>query len=86
MSANETSCPTPRMKLTADRTPPPPWTGVKFICKKCRAEYQLEAADKCELSHSEAAFASYDTPPCWDCEHVNNITIKKSIAEEIGGS
>ncbi len=86
MSANETTQPTPRMHIAVDPTPPPPWAGVKFTCKKCRAEYQLEAADKCELRTRKPTFASYHTPPCWDCEHVNVITIEKPIGEEIGGS
>ena len=85
MSANETATPTPRVKITPAETPAPPWTGMKFTCEKCKGEFQLEAADKCELrlvvnDHLRA----YNTPPCPDydsmrgtfCEHINVIELR----------
>ena len=39
---------TPRMEIVEDPTPLPPWAGVKFTCERCRGEFQLEAADKCQ--------------------------------------
>jgi len=74
----EPLAPTPKMQISVSETPAPPWAGVKFPCVKCKGEYQLEAADVCELrfvlnDHIKA----YAVPPCptEDCGHINVITI-----------
>jgi hypothetical protein len=79
VSHNETATPTPRIRITPAESPAPPWTGKKFTCEKCTAEWQLEAADQCELrivvnDHLHA----YNTPPCPTpgCGHINVIEIR----------
>jgi hypothetical protein len=67
---------TNRIELAPSDAPPPPWTGVKFTCEQCGAEYQLEAADSCELRLIlNDRPKIYTTPPCRDCGRVNVIEL-----------
>lgn len=76
-----------RTTIVADSTPAPPWAGVKFSCKKCGAEYQLEAGDACELRLIlNDHLRTYDTPPCWNCEQVNVIHIDAPANDEQEGN
>jgi hypothetical protein len=85
MSASETTAPTPRMRIDVDPTPAPPWTGKKFKCEKCPAEYQLEAGDQCvEQTRMEFESQKFATPACWDCGHVNVIKIEGVAFEGAG--
>jgi hypothetical protein len=79
----------PKIEITATTSPAPPWAGEKFACEKCKGEFQLEAADPCELrlilnDHLE----SYNTPPCptKGCGHINVITIDKNEKAKHGNS
>jgi len=53
------------IKITPAETPAPPWTGVKFRCRHCSAEYQLEAGDKCVAT--DGTGTKFKTPACFDC-------------------
>lgn len=76
MSADKPGARTPRMQITVDPTPAPPWTGVKFTCEKCQAEYHLEAADRCvPIMRGSGKVTGYLTPICLDCGHVNVVEI-----------
>lgn len=93
MSHDQTATPTPRIAITPAKDAAPPWAGKYFTCGKCGGEFQLEAADKCELrlivsDHLRA----YDTPPCpcsWtkpkeSCGHINVIELRVEEAEVEG--
>jgi hypothetical protein len=79
MSANETSAPTPRMRIyPAAAGPPPIWTGVKFTCAKCKGEFQLEAADQCKRRFVvNDHLRTYNTPRCPTpgCGNINIILV-----------
>jgi hypothetical protein len=66
VSKDETTSPTQRSLIDVDRSPAPPWTGLKFECynSRCRAVYQLEAGDKCIPTDREHL---YMAPACFDC-------------------
>jgi len=69
---------TPRMQITATETPAPPWAGLKFTCEKCNGEFQLEAADPCELRLVlNGHLKTYSAPPCptEGCGHINTVTV-----------
>jgi hypothetical protein len=83
MSATETSAPQQKIAIAVDPSPPPPWAGVKFTCEKCGAIFQLQAADKCAVI--DPAAAAYFMPACWDCGHVNVVTIAADAAATAGG-
>ncbi|HWM26565.1 MAG TPA: hypothetical protein VNP98_17240 [Chthoniobacterales bacterium] len=87
MSQHETATPSPKISITPATKPPPPWSGVKFTCDKCQAEYQLEAGDQCiEQLRMEFESRKFATPACWDCEHVNIITLCVHDEPEIEGN
>jgi hypothetical protein len=73
MSHNETATPSPRIAITPATSAAPPWSGVKFTCSQCKAEFQLEAADNCEPSGKN----EFWTPQCPTpgCGHINVIEI-----------
>lgn len=65
MSKDETTQPTQRIAIDVDRSPAPPWTGIKFTCAECSGQFRLEAADKCTPTTSTTpGFSAYKTPPC----------------------
>jgi hypothetical protein len=72
MSHHETATPSPRIAITPATSAAPPWTGVKFTCAKCTAEWQLEAADRCgAIEGGEQLIAPRCPTP--GCGHVNII-------------
>jgi hypothetical protein len=78
MSHHETATPSPRIAITPATSAAPPWSGVKFTCSQCKAEFQLEAADNCKLRLVvDDSLRSYDTPPCPapGCGHINIIEL-----------
>jgi hypothetical protein len=82
MSVNtETTAPANAVKIAVDQSPAPPWTGVKFTCNACSAEFQLEAADGCALHATLIDYFLYEAPGCWNCGRVNLIRIAKSKEE-----
>lgn len=79
--AHRTTSPAARVAITVDPTPAPPWTGVRFTCGTCSAEFQLEAADECkEIDRGE-----FLAPDCWTCGQVNAIQIEDHV-EQIGAA
>lgn len=84
MSKDETSSPTPRVHISAETFPLPPWTGKYFDCE-CGARYQLGCADECkemflpELEFSEVR--QFETPPCWTCGKINVLKIPSEESE-----
>lgn len=89
MSHNETATPSAKISITPATDPAPPWTGVKFTCanRKCLAEYQLEAGDQCvEQLRMEFEAPKFATPACWECGHINIITLCLHEEPEIEGN
>ena len=77
------------MQITVDPTPMPPWAGLKFRCqgkvgrRRCPAEYQLEAADKCmPIKRGSGVLTAFATPKCWDCGAVSIIKIAVQTSAE----
>jgi hypothetical protein len=70
VSKDQTASPTPRCLIAVDESAPPPWTGLKFTCASCSAEFQLEAADVLEEvpSASDEKRRTFLSPNCWTCD------------------
>jgi hypothetical protein len=75
MSHHETATPSPRIAITPATSAAPPWSGVKFTCAKCTAEWQLEAADRCEAIEGCELLTA---PRCPNpgCGHVSIIDLR----------
>lgn len=87
MSHNETAVPSPKISIMPATDPAPPWTGVKFTCAQCTGEFQLEAADNCELRLVvNENLRAYDTPSCPTpgCGHINVIELR--VEDSIEGN
>jgi hypothetical protein len=67
------------MAITPATSAAPPWSGVKFTCSQCTAEWQLEAADRCEFVYAfPDAPTRFVAPPCPTpgCGYVNVIELR----------
>jgi hypothetical protein len=71
--------PTRPMKIAPTETPAPPWTGQVFVCDKCGAENQLEAADVC-VPLNPPDGEHYLTPRCPTdgCGYISVIMLPES--------
>lgn len=74
MSKDQTTQPTPRMRIEVDKSPAPIWVGVKFKCRKCTGVFQLEAADCCQPQGSKDLYFSPRCPTL-GCGHVSLLKI-----------
>jgi hypothetical protein len=83
---NETTRPEKRSKIDIDRSPAPPWSGVKYECAnaKCKIPWQLEAADKCtEIFVDGAKGRTFKTPPCPKCGCVSSVDLPVEEEEQL---